>query len=155
MTVHSFERAFLALSGSLLLACLGALLYASTTRQIHLPGHAGTVDPAQVMVTPPFDQPGVREVGPNQYEVVVIARTWNFLPNEIRVPVGAEITFIVTSIDVIHGFEVARTRINAMVIPGQITRLRYRFRERGEYLLICHEYCGVGHHTMGGKVVVE
>ena len=155
MTVHSFERAFLALSGTLLLACLGALLYASTARQIHLPGHAGTVDPAQVMVTPPFDQPGVREVGPNRYEVVVIARTWNFLPNEIRVPVGAEITFIVTSADVIHGFEVARTRLNAMVIPGQITRLTYRFRARGEYLLICHEYCGVGHHTMGGKVVVE
>lgn len=156
MTVHSYERAFLVISGTLLVACLGALLYASTARDMRLPDHAGmTLDPAQVNVTPPFDQPGVRAVAPNRYEVVIVARTWTFTPNEIRVPAGAEVTFIATSADVIHGFEVAKTRLNAMLIPGQVTRLTYTFRQRGEYLLICHEYCGVGHHTMGGKVVVE
>src|SRR5574341_578843 len=155
MRIHSYERAFLVVSGALLVTCVGALVYAATARDMHLPGHVGTVDPAQLAATPPFDQPGVREVGPNRYEVVIIARTWSFFPNEIRVPAGAEVTFIATSGDVIHGFEVARTRLNAMLIPGQITRLTYTFREPGEYLLVCHEYCGVGHHTMGAKVVVQ
>jgi cytochrome c oxidase subunit 2 len=56
---------------------------------------------------------------------------------------------------VLHGLHVAGTRINIMLIPGQIARAEYTFERPGEYLLICHEYCGLGHHTMGGKVVVE
>lgn len=155
MRVHTYERAFLALSGVLLVACLGALLYATTERDIHLPGRVGAVDPAQLAQTPPFDQPGVRQTGPTSYDVVLIGRTWYFTPTEIHVPLGAEVTFIATSGDVIHGFDVAGTRVNAMLIPGQVTRFVYRFKARGEYLLVCHEYCGVGHQTMAGKVVVE
>jgi cytochrome c oxidase subunit II len=29
------------------------------------------------------------------------------------------------------------------------------FSRPGEYLLLCHEYCGRLHHTMSGKVVVK
>jgi cytochrome c oxidase subunit 2 len=155
MRVHAYERAFLVMSGVLLLACLGALLYASTARDLHLPGHVATIDPARVQDTPPFDRPGVRQTGADAYEVVLVGRTWVFLPNEIRVPRGADVTFLATSGDVIHGLYVERTRVNVMLIPGQVTRTTYRFREPGEYLVICHEYCGVGHHTMAGKVVVE
>lgn len=155
MNVHAYERGFLALSGALLVAALGALLYAAFARDIHLIGHAERIDPAQVAVTPPFDQPGVRATGSNQYEAVIVGRTWYFTPNEIRVPAGAEVTFVATSGDVIHGLHVQGTRVNLMLIPGQVARFTYRFRERGEHLLICHEYCGVGHHLMGGKVIVE
>ena len=155
MNVHAYEKGFLALSAVLLAACLGALFYAAAARDIHLIGHAERIDPAQVAVTPPFDRPGVREIGPNRYEAVIVARTWAFTPNEIRVPAGAEITFVATTGDVIHGLHVARTRVNLMLIPGQVARFTYRFQVPGEYLIVCHEYCGVGHHLMGGKVVVE
>jgi cytochrome c oxidase subunit 2 len=155
MNVHAYERGFLALSGVLLVACLAALLYAATARGIHLVGHAEIIDPARVSVTPPFDRPGVREVAPGRYEAVVIGRTWLFEPAEIRVPAGAQVTFIATSADVIHGLYVERTRLNLMLIPGHVTRFDYAFRAAGEYLLVCHEYCGVGHHLMSGRVVVE
>jgi len=56
---------------------------------------------------------------------------------------------------VIHGFDIVGTRINMMAIPGQISRNSYTFREPGEHLLICHEYCGAAHHTMFAKVIVE
>jgi cytochrome c oxidase subunit II len=42
-----------------------------------------------------------------------------------------------------------------MLIPGHISRVVHTFRERGEYLTICHEFCGLGHHLMAGKVIVE
>jgi cytochrome c oxidase subunit 2 len=29
------------------------------------------------------------------------------------------------------------------------------FDKPGEYLFICHEYCGLAHQTMAGKVIVE
>ena len=85
----------------------------------------------------------------------MVAQTWAFNPPEIRVPVGAVVDFIATTVDVIHGFEVEGTRLNMMLIPGQISRNSYRFTEPGQHLLICHEYCGLGHQTMSGKVIVE
>ncbi len=155
MKVHTYEKAILAVAGILLFSCMGALLYASVYLGLHLPSPVARIDPERVAETPPFDQPGVRQVGPNQYEAVVIGRSWVFQPSEIRVPAGAEVTFIATATDVLHGLSVAKTRVNLMLIPGQVTRMTYRFRDVGDYLLICHEYCGIGHHAMAGKVIVE
>lgn len=155
MKVHTYEKAFLSVAAVLLVACLFALLYASLARGVHLPGHVAEIDPRAVDTTPPFDQPGVRQTGPNEYEAVVIGAAWSFTPAEIRVPAGSTVTFISTSRDVLHGFHLARTRVNVMLIPGQVSRVEHTFDEPGEYLLICHEYCGLGHHLMSGRVVVE
>lgn len=155
MKVHTYERAFLTVGALMLVAFMGALVYASVAMGYHLPGRGGEVDPAALLRTPPFDHPGVRQTGPNQYEADVVAMAWAFMPAEIRVPVNAEVTFVVSSVDVIHGFDIEGTRVNVMVIPGQITRTTYTFREPGQHLLICHEYCGVGHQTMHAAVIVE
>lgn len=155
MRVHTYERAFLTVGAVVLVACIAALVYASVGMGIHLPGRAGEVDPQTVRATPPFNEPGVKQVGPDRYEVVLLGQVWTFVPNEIRVPAGAEVTFTATSADVIHGLHVERTRVNLMLIPGQVSRNTYQFKEKGEHLMICHEYCGLGHHTMFGKVIVE
>lgn len=155
MKVHTFEKAFLWLGGVMLIAFMGALLYASVAMGIHLPGRAGLLDPELVASTPPFDNPGVHQTGPGTYDAVIIGRTWSFTPSEIHVPAGAEITFLVTTPDVIHGFAIEGTRVNMMLIPGQVSRNTYTFEEPGEHLIICHEYCGIAHHTMWGRVIVE
>jgi len=155
MRVHVYEKAFLSVGGALLVVFLGVLSYTSLAMGIHLPGHAGQLDPAEARSHPPFDQPGVRQTGPDTYEAVVLASAWQFVPSELRVPRGATVTFVATSTDVLHGFHVARTRINVMLIPGQIARLTYTFDQPGEHLIVCHEYCGAGHHVMFGKVIVE
>lgn len=155
MKVHTYEKAFLTVGVVVLVACIAALVYVSVGMGIHLPGRVAEVDPNQVRTTPPFDQPGLREIGPGRYEVVVLGQIWAFLPAEIRVPAGSEVTFTATSADVIHGMHIERTRLNMMLIPGQVSRNTIRFREKGEHLIICHEYCGIGHHTMAGKVIVE
>ncbi len=155
MRIHQYEKAFLAAGAIVLILCLGALAWTTFVMGIHLPGAAGRIHPQAVRTTPPFDQPGVREVAPGRYEAVVIGAAWRFEPAEIRVPAGAEITFVSTSTDVLHGFNIEGTRLNMMLIPGQISRNTYTFSEPGEYLLICHEYCGLNHHAMAGKVIVE
>lgn len=153
--VEVYERSFLALGAALLVACLLALVYASVGMGIHLPGDSGRIDPAAVETTPPFDQPGVRAAGNGKYEAVIIGRAWQFIPSEIRVPAGAEVTFVATTTDVIHGLHVEGTRLNMMLIPGQVSRNSVTFKKPGEHLIICHEYCGINHHTMFGKVIVE
>ena len=155
MKAHTYEKAFLAVGAGVLVVCGAALIYSTLVMGIHLPGRSGEIDPREVFSTPPFDQIGVRQTGPNAYEAVIIAQAWAFLPPEIRVPAGADVTFTLTTLDIIHGFNIEGTRVNMMLIPGQISRNTYRFREPGEHLIICHEYCGIGHHTMAGKIIVE
>jgi cytochrome c oxidase subunit 2 len=155
MRVHTYENGFLLAGAAVLIACMSALAYASFGMGLHLPDKVGQLDPRQLATTPPFDQPGVHQVAPGKYEAVIVARAWSFQPAEIRVPVNAEVTFTATTTDVVHGFNVEGTRLNLMLIPGQISRNEYRFKEPGEHLLICHEYCGLGHHLMSGRVIVE
>ena len=155
MKIHTWEKAFLTAGAIVLVGCGAALVYATFVEGIHLPGAHGRIDPENVAATPPFDRPGVHPLRDGRYEAVVIGRAWSFEPAEIRVPAGVEIVFTATATDVIHGFNIEGTRLNMMLIPGQISRNSYTFDEPGEYLLICHEYCGLGHHTMAGRVIVE
>lgn len=155
MKIHTYEKAFLGVSIVLLVACMIALVYATSVLGLHLPGHVQDIDPHALDTTPPFDQPGVRQTGPNEYEAVVIGSAWSFSPAEIRVPAGARVTFTATAREILHGFSIAGTRVNLMLIPGQVSQAEYTFDAPGEYLLICHEYCGLGHHLMSGKVIVE
>jgi cytochrome c oxidase subunit II len=155
MKVHTYEKAFLGVGAVVLVACMLALGYATFAHGIHLPGREERVHPQRVYQTPPFDEPGVTQTGPNSYQAVIVGQAWSFNPAEIRVPVNAEITFVSTSVDVLHGLNVEGTRVNMMLIPGEVSRITYTFRNTGEYLIICHEFCGVGHHFMAGKVIVE
>ena len=160
--MERYERAFLAASAVVLVIFLCALGYGSVAMGVHLPSHgamihyeAGQKLRMVLRHTPPFDHLGVHEVSPGKYQAVVIAQTWSFTPDEIDVPVDADVSFVATSSDVIHGFFIPGTRVNMMLIPGLISKLNYRFTKPGEYLLICQEYCGRLHHTMSGKVVVK
>ncbi len=155
MRVHHYEKAFLWLGAVMLVAFMIALLVTSVAAGIHLPGRAGEVDPLTINSVAPFDNPGVREVAPGRYEVVLLGSAWSWNPAEIRIPAGSEVTFLAAATDVIHGLHIDGTRVNMMLIPGQISRNTYRFEKPGEHLLICHEYCGAGHHLMSGKVIVE
>jgi cytochrome c oxidase subunit II len=155
MNPKKMEHVFLTLSAAMLVVFLMALFYSAYGMGMHLPGREDAVVPAEVRETPPFDEPGVREVGPGQYEAVFLGMAWAFQPREITVPTGAEVTFIATATDVIHGFHIEGTRVNIMLIPGQVSRQTYTLREPGEHLIICHEYCGAGHHLMYARVIVE
>jgi cytochrome c oxidase subunit 2 len=160
--MEPYERSFLVACAAVLVMFLCALGYSSVGMGIHLPSRAGTIycEVGQKLrkvlrKTPPFDHIGVQQIAPGKYQAVVIAQTWSFTPDEIDIPVGSDVSFIATSSDVIHGFLIVGTRINMMLIPGQVSEFNYRFTKPGEYLLICQEYCGRLHHTMSGKVVVK
>ncbi len=154
-TVYLYELAWILPSIAIPIGMLVALVVFAFGTGKHLPGDEGRVNPTRVMATAPFDQPGVVQVGPGAYEVRMIAGIWLFTPNEIRVPAGSTVTFVATSRDVVHGLFIPRANVNVMLLPGQIARVTTRFDRSGEYPFFCHEYCGVAHHAMWGKVIVE
>lgn len=99
--------------------------------------------------------PGVFEVGPNRYEAVVVAFEGGFDPSEMRFPVGAEVSFRVRSVDLVHGFLIEGTGIEFEIDPIEPELATHTFEEAGEYDLLCHIYCGGGHPAMLGTVIVE
>ena len=154
-TIYLYELFWILPSIAIPVGMLVALVVFAFGAGVHLPGDHGRVEPTAVLTTPPFDQPGTVQVGPGQYEVRMVGGIWVFAPNEIRVPAGSTVTFVATSRDVLHGLFIPRTNVNVMLIPGQIARVTTRFDHPGEHPFFCHEYCGIAHHTMWGKVIVE
>jgi cytochrome c oxidase subunit 2 len=154
-TVYVYELAWILPSIALPVGMLVALTVTAFGAGIHVPSAVGRVDPNTLGTTAPFATPGVREIAPGLYEVHMVAQVWSFAPAEIRVPAGSTVHFWVTSKDVVHGFFIPRANVNVMVLPGQIAHVEARFDRPGEYPMLCHEYCGIAHHLMAGRVVVE
>jgi cytochrome c oxidase subunit 2 len=154
-TIYLYELAWILPSIAIPVGMLAALTVTAFGAGIHLPSVAGRVDPTTLSTTAPFDKPGVTQVGPNQYIVYLTGQIWTFTPNEIRVPVGSTVTFMATSRDVVHGLMVHGANVNTMLLPGQIALVSTHFDRPGTYPMVCHEYCGIAHHTMWGNVIVE
>ena len=84
----------------------------------------------------------------------LVLQQFSFSPSVIRVPVNTQVTIRAVSADVVHGFLVTGTNVNAMVVPGYITTVRVQFNHPGVYIVPCHEFCGMGHQDMWAKLVV-
>ena len=75
--------------------------------------------------------------------------------NEIRVPVGAEVEFVLKTADVIHSFWVPSLAGKLDMIPGRINAYSFRADRPGIYRGQCAEYCGEQHALMAFYVVAE
>lgn len=139
----------------MLAAFLVTIAYAAIADNIKPPSDLQQIDPTRVAQTPPFDHPGLRRLPDGTYEAYYVAQVFMFTPQSIVVPVGSKVTFYVTSPDVVHGFFIAKTDINMMAVPGWVNAQSHTFTHKGSYLLICHEYCGIGHQSMFARIVVR
>ena len=86
--------------------------------------------------------------------VRLIAEQYDFVPRCVVVPADTPVRFRLTSSDVIHGFILPDTNVNSMVVPGFVAEVRTRFSKSGNYVMPCHEYCGLGHQAMWAQVRV-
>jgi len=153
MKVDLYEKIWIGIAGVLIVVFLGAIFIAAASHAAHPPSGIETIDPETIYETEEFGSPGVRTEADGRTVVSVVAAQFSFDPDPIEVPAGKPITFRLTSPDVIHGFLVAGTNANAMVIPGYVTEFSVTFPRPGEYLVLCHEYCGLVHHEMYGTLI--
>ncbi len=96
-------------------------------------------------------------------EVYVNARQWLYeikypdgrtAINEIRVPAGKPVKFILSASDVIHGFYLPDFRVKMDMIPGRVTTLWVQPDRPGRYQIYCTVYCGTGHSNMLAQLIV-
>jgi cytochrome c oxidase subunit II len=156
MNIDFYERIWMWMAAGIVIVFLSFVGVSTVAEGISPPSHVETIDPGKVFQDPRFARVGVpTELADGTIEVQVIAMMFAFVPNEIRVPPGRRIRFRMTSGDVTHGFFIAGTNANTMVVPGYISQFTTVFDSPGDYLLMCHEFCGTGHHAMFGRVIVD
>ncbi len=86
--------------------------------------------------------------------VRVLGQQFSFTPQCMLLPAETPVTFRATSADAVHGFLIARSNINSMLVPGYISVLPARFDKPGDHVMPCHEFCGTGHEGMWARIKV-
>ena len=136
MKVHLYDRIWMWAGGLLIVAFIATIAYGAIARSHQPPSHVETIDPKKVWSSPTFQPLGVVERADGSIER------------------GRPVTFRLSSVDVIHGFQIVGTNANTMVIPGYVSEFTTVFDRPGEYLIVCNEYCGLSHHVMHAKLIV-
>ena len=71
---------------------------------------------------------------------------------------GHKYTIWISSVDVLHGFSIVgnHENINLEIAPEHAIGATITTPSTpGTYLIVCNEYCGLGHHGMLGHIIVE
>jgi cytochrome c oxidase subunit 2 len=74
--------------------------------------------------------------------------------NEIRLPAGERVEFLLDAPDVIHSFWIPPLGGKLDMIPGRTNRLVLHPRKPGVYRGVCAEFCGTAHALMAFSVIV-
>jgi cytochrome c oxidase subunit 2 len=86
--------------------------------------------------------------------VRVSARKFVFTPNEIALVKGEPVVIELTTEDVFMGFSVPELKVRSDIVPGKVMRLAFTPDRAGTFTFLCDVFCGDGHETMAGKLVV-
>lgn len=103
-------------------------------------------------MAPPPDGGG----GAGPRDIPVRVHAWGFSPSVVRVRPGQRVRFVVVSDDIKHGFAINELRLNLQLLPGREVRspMVDVSLPEGTYAIHCSTFCGLGHPSMKGKLVV-
>lgn len=111
-------------------------------------------------ITQAFDDPLVIEVTGHQWWWEVRYPATGDAPevvtaNELRLPVGVPVEFVIESADVVHSFWIPNLGGKVDMIPGRTNTLRLSAGEPGRFRAQCSEFCGAQHARMGFIAIAE
>jgi cytochrome c oxidase subunit II len=75
--------------------------------------------------------------------------------NEIHIPVGQPVVFVLSSHDVIHSLWVPNLGGKKDLVPGRVQTVWFQADTPGVYRGQCAEFCGMQHAKMGLLVIAE
>lgn len=75
--------------------------------------------------------------------------------NEVHIPAGHTVEFVLEGPDVIHSFWVPQLGGKRDVMPGRVNRIILTADRAGEYWGQCAEFCGLSHANMALRVIVD
>lgn len=98
---------------------------------------------------------GKVHVPPGQNAYLLAAR-YIFYP-DLVLKAGQKYRIWISSADALHGFSLVGKgqNINLEIAPNHAYGATFTPDSPGTYLIVCNEYCGLGHHLMKGRITVE
>jgi cytochrome c oxidase subunit II len=87
--------------------------------------------------------------------IQVTAKKYEFDPAVITVKQGQHVKLVITATDRDHGFKLAAYNIDQRLKEGVATPVEFTADKAGTFPFECSVVCGLGHHRMKGKLVVE
>jgi cytochrome c oxidase subunit 2 len=97
---------------------------------------------------------GLRAAEPREQVIKIVARRFTYTPNKIMLKKGVPVVLELTTADVLMGFNAPDFDVRADVIPGKVARVRLNPDKVGTFTFLCDIFCGSGHETMSGTIVV-
>ena len=94
------------------------------------------------------------EVLAQEKVIRILARKFEFVPNDIELKKGEPVVFEFTSADVLMGFSLPDLKLRTDIPPGQVTRLRLTPERTGTFEFVCDNFCGEFHEDMAGRIRV-
>jgi len=86
-------------------------------------------------------------------DVYLTALTWQWYPI-LQLVRGQRYRLHISALDLNHGFSLYPLNVNFQIVPGYDYALEVTPTASGDFRIICNEFCGIGHHTMVGRVIV-
>ena len=83
----------------------------------------------------------------------MLARLWEWWPI-LELEKGKSYRLHLSSLDWQHGFSLLPENINLQIHPEYEMVVKITPNSSGTFGVICNEFCGIGHHTMAGKMYV-
>jgi cytochrome c oxidase subunit 2 len=150
------ERRWTIMSAGLVGLLIGMAIFAGIHKATMPQAWVETANPQTLHISGEFIESNLGSAVETDGSVTVraVGQQFSFTPQCILVPAGTPITFRATSSDVVHGFLIDHTNINAMLVPGYVSILPAKFDKPAEHPMPCQEFCGMGHEGMWAKVKV-
>lgn len=145
--IDKYEKGVFITSAIVMMVFIFSLLYSMDKRSLNLT--------ECLPFNKSYRKGKVVKIDSSTYQVFLVAKMWSFEPEKIYIPVGSDVDFYITSLDVVHGFNMAEKNINLMAVYGGVGKTTVHFDKPGVYHIVCHEYCGIGHQNMHGEVIVN
>jgi cytochrome c oxidase subunit 2 len=86
-------------------------------------------------------------------DVYLTAMTFQWYPI-LQLVRGNRYRLHISSLDFNHGFSLYPLNVNFQIVPGYDYALEVTPTAAGDFRIICDEFCGIGHHTMVGRIIV-
>lgn len=98
--------------------------------------------------------PSSGSAGGQVQEFRVLAKSFTFEPDTIQVKQGDRVRITLTSTDVPHGIGISEFNFSLVANAGETKSGEFTASKAGNFTFFCNVFCGDGHRTMKGTLVV-
>jgi cytochrome c oxidase subunit 2 len=87
-------------------------------------------------------------------EVYILARNYDFGKFTLELEKGKSYRLKLASEDIRHSIIVRELKLRNRINAGEISTIEFRPEKAGTFRVVCGEYCGSGHESMVGRLIV-